>query len=249
MTWQTAKLVCESIALLALAGSALFSAYLIREGEMDLHSTQVKAQQSLTYLSATLNAVNAPCIGFHGSVTCGPLAQLSQTEKNVGILAAQAALQVKNSAQISDSAAEAVKGASADIHQIAQNGSQTLQAATGTLQAIQADAVSAQPILAAAQGTVMKLGTAADSLNALLKSEAINRTIKNVADLTGNLNGVASNLDATTAMVNHKLQPILEPKPCPKRNHLACVLRRHTLGYLMGGARFGEALYWTRANF
>lgn len=237
MTWQTVERICGSLALLAVAGSAIYTAR--KAGQATDSMVQVSRK-----LTETVDAINAPCRTFHGSYSCGPIAQLSQTEKNVGILAAQAALQVKNSARISDSAAEAVKGASADIHQIAQNGSETLQAATGALQSIQADAVSAQPILVAAQGAVTKLGTAADSLDALLKSEAINRTVTNVADLTGNLNGVAANLQTTTAMVNHKLQPLLEPTPCPKRHHLACVLRRHTLGYLYNSARFSESLFW-----
>lgn len=88
-------------------------------------------------LNATLDAINAPCKGFHGSVTCGPLAQLSQTEKNVGILAAQSALQVRQTAGLVTDTAEAIKGAAADVHTMAVAGTGTLNAATGTINAFQ----------------------------------------------------------------------------------------------------------------
>ena len=44
--------------------------------------------------------LNAPCTDFHGDYECGPIKQASQTEKNIGILAAQGALQTKQSGQL-----------------------------------------------------------------------------------------------------------------------------------------------------
>ena len=77
-------------------------------------------------VNATLDAVNAPCIGFHGSVTCGPIAQLSQTEKNVGIVAGQSALQVKQSGELIDAAAISIEDVTKHVDTVADTATTTL---------------------------------------------------------------------------------------------------------------------------
>ena len=91
-------------------------------------------------LNQTVDAINAPCVGFHGSTTCGPIAQLSQTAKNVGIVAGLSAQQVKQSGVLIDSAAQAVQKVSTDLSGTAQAATGTLNAATGTLTTIQTQA-------------------------------------------------------------------------------------------------------------
>ena len=93
---------------------------------------------TLDKANGTLDAINAPCVGFHGSVTCGPLAQLSQTEKNIGIVAGQSALQVKQSGKLIDATSEAIRISSTDVGRLANALTGTANSATQTLQAAQA---------------------------------------------------------------------------------------------------------------
>jgi hypothetical protein len=90
-------------------------------------------QAEFIELHRTLQELNAPCVGFHGSVSCGPLAQLSQTEKDIGIVAAQSALQVKQTGALVTAAAQSVQRASADIHSLTVSASGTMNEATTTL--------------------------------------------------------------------------------------------------------------------
>src|SRR6202021_846040 len=55
---------------------------------------------TVALVNKTITTVNSPCTSFHGRVSCGVLSQMSQTEKNVGILAAQGAEQVKQNGQL-----------------------------------------------------------------------------------------------------------------------------------------------------
>ena len=105
MTWATAKLAAETITLLAVAGSAIFVA-------AEFHKVAVNLKQTVTGLNGiekatadTLNALNAPCKDFQGDYICGPIQQLAQTEKNIGILAARSAQQVQQTATLVNAAA------------------------------------------------------------------------------------------------------------------------------------------------
>ena len=129
--------------LLILAGCAIFVSWRVARTLQSFDDAAVVISNTVSSidvgdvggtvdrLNATLDAINAPCTGFHGSSTCGVLAQAAQTEKNIGILAGQSALQVKQSSALVDSAAGAITSAAADVHALAENGSKTLNAATG----------------------------------------------------------------------------------------------------------------------
>lgn len=142
----------------------------------DLASTVQKLNQ-------TVDAINAPCVGFHGSTTCGPIAQLSQTAKNVGIVAGLSAQQVKQSGVLIDSAAQAVQKVSTDLSGTAQAATGTLNAATGTLTTIQTQA-----------GPLMAVYTQdGKDLDALLKSHALNQSLDNVQAITDSGNVILAN--------------------------------------------------------
>jgi hypothetical protein len=149
----------------------------------------VQVDGAVATLNGTLAALNAPCTGFHGSVTCGPIAQLSQTEKNVGIMAGQGALQIKQSAVLVQSAARAVQSASADIHSTSLALTGTANAATGMLQQGQTDLstmndsiAATKPLIEASTATVRDYG----ALAPFLKS-----TADNVQHMTFHLNAIA----------------------------------------------------------
>ena len=157
----------------------------------DLASTVQKLNQ-------TVDAINAPCVGFHGSTTCGPIAQLSQTAKNVGIVAGLSAQQVKQSGVLIDSAAQAVQKVSTDLSGTAQAATGTLNAATGTLTTIQTQA-----------GPLMAVYTKdGQDLDALLKSHALNQSLDNVQAITASGELIMANgARVTTKMADDYTKP------------------------------------------
>lgn len=136
-----------------------------------------EAKPTVQKANATLDAINAPCVGFHGSVTCGPIAQLSQTEKNVGILAGQGAEQIKQSAKLVDAASEAVTGAAADVHTLAVAG-------TGTLDESKRTIAAAQPLLASLTRTSDASTLAVQHFDALIQSRDIAETLHHASEVT-----------------------------------------------------------------
>ena len=143
-------------------------------------------KQSAAAINSPLGAINAPCVGFHGSVTCGPIAQLSQTAKNVGIVAGQSALQVKQSGVLIDAAAKSVTEVSAHVNRTADALTQTAQGATDTLAEGRRTIAAAQPVLAA-------FTRDGDDLHELLKSHAIDQTLTSVASMTESGAGILAN--------------------------------------------------------
>ena len=141
-------------------------------------------QPTLTRLNATLDAVNAPCTGFHGSVTCGPLAQLSQTEKNVGIVAGQSALQVKQSGVLIDAAAKS-------ITQVSEHVNLAADSATSALATVSVDLTMLQPTIKATTPLLLNAGDAVQDIDAFIKdnSPLVHTNLVNVAGMTnsGNL--------------------------------------------------------------
>ena len=129
----------------------------LRQSMPDLRGVEKTVEKA----SSTLDAINAPCVGFHGSVTCGPIAQLSQTAKNVGIVAGLSAQQVKQSGVLIDSAAKSVTEVSAHVNRTADALTQTAQGATDTLAEGKRTIAAAQPVLGAFKQD-------ADDINALL---------------------------------------------------------------------------------
>ena len=144
------------------------------------------AEKTVEKLNQALDAINAPCVGFHGSVTCGPIAQLSQTAKNVGIVAGQSALQVKQSGVLIDAAAKSITEVTAHVNRTADALTQTAQGATDTLAEGKRTIAAAQPVLAA-------LTRDGDDLHELLKSHAIDQTLTNVASMTDSGAGIMAN--------------------------------------------------------
>ena len=170
----------------------------LRQSMPDLRGVEKTVEKA----SSTLDAINAPCVGFHGSVTCGPIAQLSQTAKNVGIVAGLSAQQVKQSGVLIDSAAKSVTEVSAHVNRTADALTQTAQGATDTLAEGKRTIAAIQPVLGAFKQDV-------DDINALLRDEAIHRTLANLDATTQNLGGIT--LDAR--LVSDKISAdYLRPK-------------------------------------
>ena len=150
----------------------------------DLTETVTKANQVIDTANSTLTALNAPCVGFHGSVTCGPLAQLSQTEKNIGILAGQTVEQVRQTGSLVTATATTMTEAGDSIRDVAGKLSGTATAATGLLSAGQTDLETAQPSIAALQPLLSHFDAAVADFDGYLKDNAVNVRLT-LADLRG----------------------------------------------------------------
>ncbi|HUX43540.1 MAG TPA: hypothetical protein VMV57_02200 [Terracidiphilus sp.] len=137
-------------------------------------------------MNATLDAINAPCIGFHGSVTCGPLAQLSQTEKNIGIVAAQSALQVRQTGELITASAQTVKDVSAHLSRTADAATGTLNAASDTLGAGKATILALQPVIGHSDAAVQHL-------DALIQSKDLADAIHHANGMTGSGDVILAN--------------------------------------------------------
>lgn len=192
-------------------------------------------------LSATLDAVNAPCKGFHGSETCGVLAQAAQTEKNVGILAGQGAEQVKQSAVLVQTTAKAINGASNDVHQLSARLSGTADAltgtanaSTGTLQTASTALGNANESIAALQPLISGLQRDSDDLDSLIRRPTIGQTIDNTAT-------ISHNFALTTTDFETRFHAILYPPPCKT---FGCKMAK-AWPIIREVPALGESLYWT----
>ncbi len=189
MTFQPVKLAAETICLLTLAGCAVFVAVRLSttldHADSAIQSLQTAADELPNVtdrFSDTLDIINAPCIGIHGSTTCGPLAQLSQTEKNIGIVAGLAAQQVRQTGTMIQATTANIDKAGDSVVKVTTHLSKTADAATELTQ----EATAALRTVNEGTGPLLKAYTrSGDDLDALLKSHAIYETLDNVQTLTG----------------------------------------------------------------
>jgi hypothetical protein len=89
--------------------------------------------QVIQKLDGTLDKINAPCTGFHGVATCGTLAQIDQSVKNIGAMAAQSQQQVRQSAAVIVAIQASLVGISQDVHTEIAALTKTTDAATSLL--------------------------------------------------------------------------------------------------------------------
>lgn len=138
--------------------------------------------------NTTLDEINAPCTSFHGSATCGPIAQLSQTEKNIGILAGQGALQVKQNGALLTTAGDSVISVSSHLNDAVDQLRGTAGSATATLDAGRNYFVASQPkfdlFFSNVDGLTSKGNTSMDTFNALLARPAWATILDNGASIT-----------------------------------------------------------------
>jgi hypothetical protein len=95
----------------------------------------VSASRTLDGVNKTLAEINAPCSSFHGSASCGTIAQISQTAKNIGILAGQGALQVKQSGDLIQATTRNLDQTGAAVRGLVQHASIAVDSVSGTAQA------------------------------------------------------------------------------------------------------------------
>ena len=213
-----------------------------------------KALGMVEAVNVTMATVNAPCKDNGHQVVCGTLAQVGQTTKNAGIMAALTAEQVKQSGtlitattQNMDKVAASVTGEVADLQDTTKAVTITAQTASTSLQTI-TDGIT--PVLASTKNTVDGVGTAVGSVSTAakgllpLESDA-DAAVKGLLPIEANTAIVSGNLGQTTADFQTKFHVFLFPVPCKT---FGCKVKR-TWPYVKSGAEMVEPLYWGQQLF
>ena len=160
----------------------------------DVEPTIAKANAAIDKVNGTLDALNKPCYDLQGDWICGPIPQLSQTEKNIGILAARSAQQVQQTGTLVTAVAHNLDTVGDSVKTVAGRLSTTADAATGLLHTtstamdkLNDDKSGLSPLLAAYTG-------AGNDMDALIKGHAVNDTLTNLQFTTQNVAGVTLDL-------------------------------------------------------
>jgi hypothetical protein len=189
---------------------------LVESAAYNASATAYNARGTVTAGNDLLAALNAPCKDFQGDYICGPIPQLSQTEKNIGILAGKSAQQVQQTATLVNASAATIKDAGDSVKKVATALAGTAQQATDTLAAARDDLTAAKPSLDALPPLVSHADATVSDLDAILTDNKIRigLTIAETANLTTNLSGIAAN----GRKVSDKLTAdFVGPKPWYKR--------------------------------
>ena len=169
--------------------------------------TAYNANQAIATLNDTLVGLNAPCKDFQGDWICGPIPQLSQTEKNIGILAARSAQQVQQTATLVTATATTLTTVGQSVQRTADSLTKTGDAATQTVQQAKTDLQTLNGSIAAVTPLVSHSDAAVSDLDAFLKSQAVTGSAENVQAITKDWALMSADLHIYT-------HPILNPDPC-----------------------------------
>jgi hypothetical protein len=175
----------------------------------DISATVAKANGTLDVASATFASLSGPCKDFQGDYVCPPLTQLSQTEKNIGILAGQSALQVKQTGAL-------VAATAQNLNTVGDSVKQVATAATDTLQQARTDLVTADGTIAAAKPVLNNLAATESDLDA-----AVVENRKNTASLIANGVTISGEVAGMSTDLHHYTHPILNPDPCKTKKCVA----------------------------
>ena len=162
----------------------------------------------------TLDAVNAPCTGFHGSVSCGTLAQLSQVEKNVGIVAGLAALQVKQSGAL-------IAATTSNLNRVASHVDGAVDkmgaAAEQAKDSVAAVGESAQQVGAEAKPVLANAAEVEAHVDAFVTAPELRATVTHVAETSANV--AAGSAEATQILRDGRREAdaLVAPKPWYRR--------------------------------
>ena len=170
---------------------------LVAQAMQDEHDLAVKAATVLDGANGTLAKVNAPCTGFHGSTTCGTLAQVDQSAKNFGIVAGQTTEQVKQSGLLIEAATQNMNTVGYHVSQVADSIDQTAKATTVAVNQATMDLATANTAIASSQPLIAHLNDAAVSanksvldFNALLEGPDLPMILTSSAGITTSLDSM-----------------------------------------------------------
>ena len=163
---------------------------LVAQAMQDEHDLAVKAATVLDGANGTLAKVNAPCTGFHGSTTCGTLAQVDQSAKNFGIVAGQTTEQVKQSGLLIEAATQNMNTVGYHVSQVADSLDQTAKATTAAVNQANTAIASSQPLIAHLNDAAVSANKSVLDFNALLEGPDLPMILKNSAGITTSLDSM-----------------------------------------------------------
>ena len=210
--------------------------------------TGQSSAQILTKISTALDTVNAPCHDDGHQEVCGTLAEVGQTTKNTGVLAAQGASQVKQSAALITAAANT-------INSLGSKGSDELVALKGATDAFGGTARAASATLAdhvdpaidAVSGAAAKAGKAIDLFKPVEASAAksmqdLDITIVDFKPTLTNLQTFSFSLGDMTAVADKKFDAFMNPPKCVGwKCHVA-----RDWSVVNAGSKLVEPAYWAQ---
>lgn len=232
MTLQSAKLACECLCLLAVAGSAV---YAVR----DLHETQVQTREAIAASTATLEFINRPCMSLDAKghlLPDGTLCQFNQAIHDMRKIVTQSGEQVKQTGLVITAASRNLDKAGDSVTDLTGHLTKTADAATETARSASATLQTANETIGALKAPIAASTLAVQHFDALVTSDSLASAIEHADSTLGHVDGI-------TGDFQHYVHPILNRDPCTTRK---CVVGR-VLGKVAGyvgltadGARIAE---------
>ena len=152
---------------------------------------------------AVLDHINRPCKGASGPDACGTLAQINKTAIDAGDAIVRTQLIERSTQPHIISAMDEFGQTAKHLSSTADSLSLTAHAATGTLDAAtdtigegKRTIAAAQPLLAQLTANSASLQTTTDTLNDVLKRQAIGKFLDNAAGISGDFRTIADKATA-----------------------------------------------------
>ena len=233
------------VALLAVLGLGTWGGFgLTKQAYIALQNLGNEAeelQRTTADIQRTVNTLSGPCKDIQGDYICPPLTQLSQTEKNIAILAGKSAQQTMQVGTLVTAVARNLDTVGDSVRTVAGTLSGTASQATQTLQQAQTDLQTANGSIQGIGPLISHSDATVTDLDALLKDQAIRNTLTNVQFATQSAAQITDNLNVWS-------KPFLNPAPCTT---FRCNFSRHVLGPAkailgLSGAAY-EGTLWGRA--
>jgi hypothetical protein len=205
----------------------------------------------LAKAGTALDTINAPPHDDGHQIVYGTLSGIDQTTKNVGILAALVAEQVKQSGVLIkattrnlDAMGTAVTGTMGHLNTASDDIAGVARTANGSIATL---STHTQTAIDTANSTMGTLDTSIATQNAALsKSQAdFQAVLDGALPIEARATSIAGHWDGISGDFQTRFHLVLFPPPCKT---FGCKLAR-AYPYIKDAAALGESAYWTRALF
>ena len=200
-----------AILLLTVAGCAVWITLRIDNLLGNLNTDIVNLSALVQSAHDTLDAVNRPC---GAGELCGLLAQANKTIVKVGDAVVTTQIQERKAAPHAIAAMDSLGSAAEKLGKSADSLSKTSDAATESAQALTITLDTANGALLESKTAIQSFQRSGDDLDALLKDQAIHRTLDNIADTSGNVNRITFDAQRVSGKIT---DDFLTPKPWYKK--------------------------------
>ncbi|HEX5426666.1 MAG TPA: hypothetical protein VFW94_24350 [Candidatus Acidoferrales bacterium] len=244
MNWQDhLRKWIECVAIVALCTVASFSIWNIAFGPKSANEAVASSLRNVPgtvdRINSTLDAADAPCKevrgknGNTGAWECGPIAQLSQTEKNVGIVAAKAAEQVMQNGKLLQSAVTNLNQTSAHVNDEIESMRKLTDAATNTANQTTTDLQTVDGVVSSFRPIPNQMSVFLAHTDDTVNGVAVRSTLNSIS-------GMAVNFDQASGDFAKRFHAILYPPPC---RTFGCRLQKYAWPIMKDGAAFGSDVY------